>query len=40
MDKDVYAKTSNNLHANNAKPYRRPNYNTYGYKSYQPNYMH
>ena len=39
-DNVVYTKTSNKLRANNAKPYRSPNYSNYEYNSYQPNYMH
>ena len=36
-DNVVFAKTSNNLRANNAKPQRSPNYSNYDFNSYQPN---
>ena len=39
-DHVVYAKTSNNLHANNAKPNRSPKYSNCEYNSYQLKYMH
>ena len=38
-DNVAYAKTGEKLRANNAKPYRSPNYSNYDYTSYQPNYM-